>query len=377
MATSADVRSAPGSRLYQVAQLTAWAGDLLTVVGAPGPVAATVARHLVGADAAGHRGHGLAMLPTYLDAIDAGQLRPGAWPALVEDRGAYLVADGRHGFGHYALSWTLSLVIEKARQHGLAGAHLVRCGHVGRLGGYVLDGAAESAAVLVTVGSVADEADALVAPHGGRERLLGTNPIAFGCPGDPPFALDMATSAMAYYDLTLLAAAGGEVPPGVLVGGAGDRPVPPDDPLGGGAMLPFGGYKGYGLSLLAGVLSGLAAAGPVAGAGPGEGPAVSGVFVLAIDTRRLPVPSRIDAALARVRASEPADPRQPVQVPGDRATALRARSEERGVGLPPGLVRRIRAWLRGHGRVLPRLPDPLPGPLPGPPVGQTAAGRPR
>ena len=370
-AMSPDDQRAPGSRDYQIAQLTAWAAELLAVAGAPGPVAATVARHLVGADAAGHRGHGLAMLPTYLDAIDAGELRPDAEPVLVEDRGAYVTADGRHGFGHHALSWTLSLVIEKARRYGLAGAHLVRCGHVGRLGGYVLDGAAESAAVLVTVGSLADDADALVAPDGGRERLLGTNPIAFGCPGDPPFVLDMATSAMAYYDLALVAAAGGAVPAGVLADGAGDGSAPPDDPLAGAAMLPFGGHKGYGLSLLAGVLSGLAANGPRDDSG------VSGVFVLAIDQPRPTGPSRIDAALARVRATEPVDPGRPVQVPGDRARARRARAEEHGVSLPSDLVERIRDRLGRRDRVLPRLPGPLPEARPAGPAGQTAARRSR
>jgi LDH2 family malate/lactate/ureidoglycolate dehydrogenase len=369
MATSPEDQGPRGSRHYPIAQLTAWAADLLAVVGAPRPVAGTVARHLVGADAAGHRGHGLAMLPTYLDAIDAGELRPDAEPALVEDRGAHLIVDGRHGFGHHALSWTLTLVIDKARQYGLAGAHLVRGGHVGRLGGYVLDGAAQSAAALITVGSVADDADALVAPHGGRGRLLGTNPIAFGCPGDPPFVLDMATSTMAYYDLVLMAAAGEQVPPGVLVGAAPGGPGPADDPLAGGGMLPFGGHKGYGLSLLAGVLSGLATAGT--GDDPGDDEGLRGVFVLAIDQRGLTVPGRIDAALARVRASEPVDPLRPVQVPGDRAAALRARSEERGVSVPPDLVERIRGWLGRHDRVLPRLP----GPLPDGPAGQLAGRR--
>jgi LDH2 family malate/lactate/ureidoglycolate dehydrogenase len=353
MATSLEDRSTPGSRHYPVDQLTAWAADLLAVAGAPRPVAATVARHLVEADAAGHRGHGLAMLPTYLDAIDAGELRPEAEPAVVEDRGAHLIVDARHGFGHHALSWTLTLVIEKARRHGLAGAHLVRSGHVGRLGGYVLDGVAQSAAVLITVGSVADDADALVAPYGGRERLLGTNPVAFGCPGNPPFALDMATSAIAYYDLALMVAAGEDLPPGALVDGAPDRPGGEDDPLAGRAMLPFGGYKGYGLSLLAGLLSGLAANGPRDGAG------VSGVFLLAIDQPPMTAPTGIDAGLARFRATRPIDPSRPVQVPGDRSRARRARSDKHGVTLPSYLVERIGVRLRAHDRAMPPLPAPL------------------
>ena len=355
MAEPAGTLPAAGCPRYRTADLAGWAAELLLTAGAPGPVAATVARHLIEADAAGHRGHGLAMLPVYLDAVDSGGLRPAAQPVLLEDRGAYLVADGQHGFGHYALSWTLTLVIERARQYGLGGAHLVRCGHVGRLGGYVLDGAAQSAAVLLTVGSLADDADALVAPHGGSARLLGTNPVAFGCPGSPPFALDMATSAMAYYDLALLAAAGIPAPADVLAGGARDETAPDDDPLAGAAMLPFGGYKGYGLSLLAGVLSGLGAAGH-GSAVAGVQAAVNGVFVLAIDQSGLPSPSLIDLALARLRATEPADPRHPVLVPGDRAAAARAHAGEQGLSLPPGLTERLHAWFCRHGRMLPPLP---------------------
>lgn len=326
---------------YPPDRLTAWTAGLLTAAGAPETVAGTVARHLVGADLSGHRGHGLAMLPAYLDAIAAGELRPAALPAVVADRGAHLTVDGGHGFGHHTLAWTLARVIERAGAHGLAGAHLVRCGHVGRLGGYALDGARASAAVLVTVGSIADDADALVAPHGGTERLLGTNPVAFGCPGDPPLVVDLATSAMAYYDLVRIAAAGGRAPAGVLADDALDLDH-------GGAMRTFGGHRGYGVSLLAGVLSALAAA-------AGDTP-LNGAFVLAIDQRDAPARRRIDAALDRIRAGAPADPARPVLVPGDRGRAHERAGRDGGVDLPQDLVERIAGRMAGLGRVMPALP---------------------
>jgi len=359
---------------YRPAQLTAWAAEILSIVDTPGHIAATVARHLVEADVSGHRGHGLTMLPTYLEAIAAGRLNVRAEPVTLAQRPSHLIVDGQHGFGHHALTWTLRRVVGLAKQHGLAGAHLVRCGHVGRLGGYVLDGVQESAAVLLTVGSLADDDDALVTPYGGSERLLGTNPIAFGCPGNPPLVVDMATSVMAYYDVVRLAAAGAEMPHGVLVDGSGQPVVRLGNGLADLNLLPFGGYKGYGLSLLIGVLSGLA--GADAGRPPDRQPAappLNGVFVLALDVPQASTRA-VDATLSRIRLSRPVDSAKPVLVPGDRARVHRDDSEAAGVGLPLDLVSRLQASLAGFARTPPRLPDPVPG---SPPQAAVRASVPR
>lgn len=315
---------------YPVAELARWTACLLVTLGAPEPAAQAVARHLVDADASGHRGHGLAMLPAYLDAIAAGELRPAAGPVVLEDRGAHLTIDGGHGFGHYAMSFALSRVLDRCRVHGLAGAHLVRCGHAGRLGGYVLDGARAGAAVLITVGSVADDDDALVAPHGGKERLLGTNPVAFACPGSPPAVIDLTTSAMAYYDLQRLLRAGQPVPGDVLA----DEAPGPDDPL---VLRTFGGHRGYGLSLLSRLLSGMAGPAP-------DGAGMNGAFVLAVDQPRACAREAASAALDRIRASEPASPGGQVLVPGDRARSRTAEAGRQGISLEAGLIDRI--WER-------------------------------
>lgn len=95
-----------------------------------------------------------------------------------------------------------------------------------------------------------------VSPPGGSGRALGTNPLAFGIPTDGlPFVLDMATSAITGGDVLTAAAEGSELPAGVAVDADGAPTVDPADVLGGGAVLPFGGHKGLGLSLTVEILN--------------------------------------------------------------------------------------------------------------------------
>lgn len=311
---------------FPLAALTGWASELVGALGAPAHVAEVVARHLVTADASGHASHGLAMIPTYLDAIRSGDLVPAAEPRLVADQQARIVVDGGRGFGHYTMDWTMREVSRRAESAGVCLASIIHCGHSGRLGGYALDAAEQGKAVLIGAGTVADEIDALVAPAGSREPLLGTNPLAFGHPGRPPVVLDMSTSAMAYYQLCQLAAAGARVPHGVLVDVDGVSTTQAADIERGAVLLPFGGYKGYGLSVMVGLLSGLASA-PTEPAG--------GAFVIAIDKRDGGGAGA--AATDRLRAATPSGP-DPVTVPGDRSRAVFATSIAEGVEVPGELV---------------------------------------
>lgn len=342
------------SARYDPAVLRDWAGRVLLATGAPDDVAEAVTGSLVDADRTGHRGHGLRMLPTYLADIDRGALVPAARPAVLAERPAHVTIDGGHGFGHHTMRWALDRIIAKASHSGVAAGHLVRAGHAGRLGGYALTAAERGFAVLILVGTVADDKDALVAPYGGTQPLLGTNPIAYGCPGDPPFVLDLATSAMAYYDLVTIARAGGTVPAGVLLDAAGQPTDRAAALLEGGVMRPFGGHKGYGLSLAAGLL---------AGAPPGgdrerpERP-LNGAFLLAIDQRDSASRRDIDAALWRIRTSRPLDAQDPLLVPGDRARAHADHADRAGLTLATEILDAVGAWFEQHRREPPSPPEP-------------------
>jgi hydroxycarboxylate dehydrogenase B len=335
---------------FAVAGLKDWAGRLLTAVGAPRRVANVVARHLVDADAAGHPSHGLRMLPVYRDQLRDGELVAEAEPVVVRDLRAHLVIDARRGFGHYALDWTLHRAVEKARSSGVATANIVRCGHTGRLGGHLWSAAEAGCAVLVCGGTIGDDQDALVVPPGGREKVLDTNPIAFGYPGRPPFLLDMATSATAYYDVLETARRGGAVEPGVVLDSLGRPTTDAGELLRGGSLAPFGGFKGYGLSMMAALLGGAA--------GSGRETSTGGVFLMVLGPDVLAGGAAHVTALERVRSSAPVDGGPPVAVPGDRSRARAAEAEVTGLPLPPRLWQRLaERW----GTELPPLPQPLPG----------------
>ncbi len=101
-----------------------------------------------------------------------------------------------------------------------------------------------------------------VAPFGGRARRLGTNPICIGMPSDleGPVLLDMATSAVAQGKISLARSRGEAVPPGWIINKDGNPTTDPNEYFGGGAILPVGadqGHKGYGLSFMVEVFSGL------------------------------------------------------------------------------------------------------------------------
>jgi LDH2 family malate/lactate/ureidoglycolate dehydrogenase len=314
-----------------------WGADLLMLLGTAPVVADAVSRHLVAADVAGYPSHGIGMLPTYLDQTASGELVTAAVPGIVEERPAHLTVDGNHGFGHYTMEWALDAALATAEDTGVCAVNIMRCGHVGRLGGYVTN---RPAAVLACVGTIADLADALVAPPGGREALLGTNPIAFGFPGEPPFVLDMSTSAMAYYQLVRVAKVGGAVPDGVLRDAQGAPTTAAAEILRGGTMQPFGGHKGYGLSIMAGLLGGLAT--------QGEGPAINGAFLLVLHQNVFGGPAA-DAALDRLRSAEPVDTGRPVRIPGHRSWDALRRGKSRRIPIPDELLDEVKVRLDARG----------------------------
>ncbi|MFI7633164.1 Ldh family oxidoreductase [Nonomuraea sp. NPDC049400] len=339
---------------YRLDDLRDWATRLVHGLGTPSHVAQAVSRNLVDADAAGHVSHGLGMLPVYIDQIHDGSLIPAAEPELVSDQPGHIVVDGRHGFGHHTVEWALDIAVERARTHGLCAASLVRTGHVGRLGGYTLAAARRSCAALLCVGTIADRDDALVAPPDGVEPMLGTNPISFAHPGDPPVVVDLATSALAYYDLVERGRRGESVPPGTLKRGDGTQVTDASAIFEGSVMQPFGGYKGYGLSLMAGLLSGLGA--------DGHDTAVRGGFLLVIDVAGSVAPANAAEALRTLRASATVPGCSHVSVPGDRSHLNQMRSRAAGIPLPDFLEREL-AERRSHSRrslVIPPLPSPIP-----------------
>jgi uncharacterized oxidoreductase len=287
--TAASVGGAQGSapddappRIVTAAELTALAERVVIALGAAQRTATIVARSLVDANLAGHDSHGVRRLPAYAAFVRAGQIRPDAVPQAEPAQGAAAVVDGAMGFGQPAAALATDVVADLAAAHGTATVAISRCNHVGRLGEWAGRLAERGLAAIALA-----NADPCVAPFGGRERRLGTNPLAWAVPreeGAPPVVMDWATAAMAEGKLSIARAAGEEVPPGIVVDADGRPSSDPGAFYAGGALLPFGGHKGSGLSVMIELLGGI-----LSGAAPSALPeydGTNGTVLVAIDVGR-------------------------------------------------------------------------------------------
>jgi len=232
---------------------------LLIAAGAPAAEAAIVMRHCVEANLVGHDSHGIIQIPTYVERIKAGHIVPGAPWTIVQESPTTMVVDGHWGFGYVVNERAMRRTIEKAERANVAAATVFRQGHIGRLAGYTLMAAEAGMIGLITADS--GRSPKGVAPFGGREARLGTNPISIAVPSDldGPLFLDMATSAVAAGKVSLAAARGEEIPPGWIIDRDG-RPTTDPKRYRGGALLPLGGtegYKGTGLAVIVEILCGL------------------------------------------------------------------------------------------------------------------------
>jgi hydroxycarboxylate dehydrogenase B len=220
-----------------------------------------VADHLVEANLRGHDSHGVGMIPAYITNFAAGEMKLNAAPTVAVDTGSLLVCDGGMGLGQTIAHDSVALAIDRARQHGSCILSLRNSHHIGRIGHWSEQCAAEGLVSLHFVNVISDPA---VAPFGGRAARIGTNPISIGIPrrGQEPIIVDFATSKLAVGKVRVAYNKGVDVAPGVLLDGEGEPTTSPaalfEEPR--GTLLPFGDHKGWGLALacelLAGALSG-------------------------------------------------------------------------------------------------------------------------
>jgi len=296
-----------------------------------------VVGNLVEANLRGHDSHGIGMIPRYVNAFMEGGLVPNAEVSVVHDGGALLRLDGNAGFGQVIGRQAMALGIARTRRHGSCIVALGNAHHLGRIGAWA-EQAAEAG--LVSLHFVNVVSRPFVAPFGGADARFGTNPFCAGMPlpGRPPVILDFATSVIAQGKTRVAMNKGETVPEGCLIDDHG-RPtqdprysvVPPF-----GALLTFGGHKGYGLALMCELLGGALAAGQTQRtAESSRQRIINGMFSVLLDPAALADRSDWEqealAFLDWVQASPPREGCAPVQVAGDAERAHRAERSANGV----------------------------------------------
>jgi uncharacterized oxidoreductase len=222
--------------------------------------AEVVATHQIKANLVGHDSHGVIHITEYVDRINRGHIVPGAPFVVEKEAPCTAVINGNWGFGFVVTERAMGMAIDKARAHGVAAITIHYQSHIGRLGDYPTMAAREGMIGLITADSGAGPK--AVVPFGGRGRRLGTNPLCIAMPSDleGTVLLDMATSAVAAGKIALARSRQEPVPAGWIVDKDGNPTTDPNDYRAGGAILPVGadqGHKGYGLSFMVEVFSGL------------------------------------------------------------------------------------------------------------------------
>ncbi|HZQ05847.1 MAG TPA: Ldh family oxidoreductase [Anaerolineae bacterium] len=307
---------------------------IFVAAGVPSATARQVVQSLVLSNLLGVDSHGFVRIPQYLEAITAGTIVPDAQPEVVRDNGVALLIDGHNAFGQIVARRATELAIERAKKTAVCVVSFSGVLHIGRLGEYVSLAAEHGLiALLIVSGS---RPGGLVSPFGSRQRLLGTNPIAFAIPAAsyPPLVADFSTSAVAEGKVRVALFKGEAIPPDWVLDHDGKPTTNPADLYDGGAILPFGGHKGYSLSLLAEVLGGIVSGADVPSF-PSYDRLQNGAFLLVVDQTFFRSAqeyySSVDLLFTLVKQALPIDGADGVMIPGEPEQRTRAKRARDGI----------------------------------------------
>src|SRR3954468_3306746 len=325
------------SPLFPAPRLRAFIAAALEQVGIPAADAQVVAHLMVEADLQGSDGHGVFRLPQYIRRIQAGGVNPRPNIRIERERTAMAVVDGDNAQGHLAMKLAADLAISKARTAGSAWVGVRHGNHTGPASLYAkMPMQAGMIGMYFAVGNANH-----LPPWGGVEMLLSTNPIAVAIPAldEPPIVLDMATTVAAFGKVKTAAQRGQTMPEGWMIDRDG-KPLTDPRRMDEGFLLPIGGYKGYGLALVFGIL-----AGTLNGAAMGREvvdfnhddatPTNTGQAILAIDIAAFEDPAifkrRIDALAREIRGSQRMKGVERIWLPGEQSHAKYRERLDQGI----------------------------------------------
>lgn len=239
---------------FPAARLERFIASAFTALGLPEQDAAVCAARMTEADLRGVDTHGIFRLPHYCQRVRAGglNLRPRVRP--VRENLVSALVDGDNGMGHVVMTYATELAIAKAAETGMAWVGTFNGNHAGAGAVYsTMPLAHDMICMYMTVANGNH-----MPPWGGVELILGTNPISIAIPAgeEPPIALDIATTVASAGKVKLAAQKGETMPVGWMVDRKG-QPLTDPKRAGDGFLLPIGGYKGYGLNVVIGMLAGV------------------------------------------------------------------------------------------------------------------------
>jgi len=329
------------------AALRDFIGASLRRLGLPDPDALTVASLMAEADLQGSDGHGVIRLPQYARRIRAGgiKLRPDI--RVLEERPGMALIDGDNAMGHLVMARAAELAVDKARTAGVAWVGARMSNHAGPASLYARKVLAQD---MIGMYFAVGNANHLP-PWGGMDMLLSTNPIAVAVPANrqPPIVLDMATTVAAYGKVKAKAQRGETMPEGWMIDREG-RPLTDPRRAEEGFLLPIGGYKGYGLALvfglLAGTLNGAAMGKDVIDFNHDDASATNtGQAIVAIDVAAFGdvqgFKDRVDVLVDDLRQSRRMPNVERIWLPGEQSHTKRVEYDRDGIPISAPLLRSL------------------------------------
>ncbi len=317
--------------------------DIYRTLGAPDEVARMVSDYQVETNLQGHDSHGCVAIPRFVSDIKSGKIVPDAVPEIVRDAGPTALFNGRRAFGQFCALKAVQLSIEKAQGHGISAVAITNCNHVGALWGYA-NAIVDEGLVGLVICSAGPRGGSMV-PFGGIQPVLAGNPIGFGVPGGemPPLVTDISTAAAAGGKVLLALQNNEKIPGDWVLDASGDPTTEPSEFMTRdlqmlGAMIPFGGHKGYAIALFAEIIGAI-----LTGYGPAyrddyiEG---NGTVVIAIDVSRFVDPGEfrreVDGFFRAVKGTKPRDGVEEVLIPGEMELRSHEQRARDGIPFPDG-----------------------------------------
>lgn len=322
--------------------------EILWRHGVPEEDAAMTADCLVWANLHGIDTHGIIRLKVYVDRLREGGNNPRPCIRVVQETPVAAVLDGDNALGPVGGVRAMRLALEKAATAGVGLVALRHSNHYGAAAYYATMALEQDMIGLSTTNVLPS-----MPPTGGREARVGNNPLALAFPAavEPPVVLDMATSRSSWGVLFTAAQSGSLLPEGCFLDAAGQPTVDPQAVLAGGALLPIADYKGYGLALCLGLLTGLLSDGyfdtdlphPYKHLGQ---PGRNAFFMGALRIDQFMPPERFKARVDEVVRLIRNTPRAPgvdrIYLPGEKEWEAAQERQRTGIPLPPAMVEELR-----------------------------------
>ncbi|MCR4429660.1 MAG: Ldh family oxidoreductase [Tepidanaerobacteraceae bacterium] len=340
------------SLLYDIDILKDFSANILLKTGVENQNAEIITESLICADLRGVKSHGIVRLPTYIERIEKGVLDPCAKMEFEKNFAAVALLNARNGFGQVAGYMAMKAAMDKAGTYGIGMVGVRNSNHFGIASYYSMLAMNEN-----MIGIVLTHASPAIAPYGTKKPLLGTNPISIAVPAgkEIPIVLDMSMSVVARGKIRYAALTGEEIPFGWALDAEGKPTTNPQEALK-GSLIPIGGVKGSGLSLIVDILCGILTdsclTGEVKNITDTNGPSNTGHIFCAvnissfIDVERFK--TNIDAVIRKIK-SLPAIDNNDIYTPGEIEHNLEKKRRKEGLPVERDVIKTLNSLAERYG----------------------------